>query len=204
MKIITSAVSFVRVCVGTFNNPYVTFRSLSIQKADTTHLIFIVLLTLGYFTFASLIRTGLQNPFLLTIRFNSLVLGALVGFVAMLALLVIGSKLFGGQLNLPRLIQLWSYTLVPTWVWFSTTSLLYVLLPPPRTMNLTGKVYSSFYVVFSMMVLFWKMILYYLTLRFGLRFDLYRIAAFSLIVVPFVIAYSVVLFRLGIFRIPYL
>ena len=122
----------------------------------------------------------------------------------MLALLVIGSKLFGGQLNMRRLIQLWSYTLVPTWVWFFTTSLLYVLLPPPRTMNLTGKVYSSFYVVFSMMVLFWKMILYYLTLRFGFRFDLYKIAAFSLIVVPFVIAFSVVLFRLGIFRIPYL
>lgn len=204
MKIIASFFSFARTCVGILNSPYVTVRSLSVKQVEFTHTLFVIGLTVFYFTFASLIRTGLRNPFLLTMRFNSLMTGALIGYLGMVFLLAIGAKVMKGQAKVSTLVVLWSYTLLPTFIWFFTTSLLYILIPPPRTLSLAGKVYSSVYVVFSMTVLFWKMVLYYFTLRFGLRLDLLRIAVFTLIAAPFVAIYSIAMYRWGIFRIPYL
>jgi len=204
MKTIASLITFAKNACGCLNNPYVTIRTLSIKRQDFSSAIVMMVLTIAYFSFASLIRTGLQNPFLLTVRFNSLLIGALVGFLGMVALLSIGGKVLKGYINVASLIVLWSYTLLPTLLWFLVTSLLFIFIPPPRTMSFPGKVFSSLYLVFSMAVLLWKMILYYLTLRFGLRFDLSKIVVFSLIMVPFIGVYSWSMYRLGIFRIPFL
>jgi hypothetical protein len=166
--------------------------------------VFIFLFCLLYFLWATTIRIGLRNPFFLTIKFNLLVLGALLGFFLVIFLIMLLGKVFGGMGNTHRVFILWSYSLLPTLFWFFTTSILYILLPPPRTLSYLGKIYSLVFIAFSLSIFFWKMILYYLTLRFGLHFDLSKIGVATGIITPIILGYSLWMYRLGIFRVPFI
>ena len=197
-------VLFSRNSVGCLNSPYITYRKLADEKSDMRQAIYIFILSAGYFIFASLIRSGFRNPYLLTMKFNILLLGGFSGFALMLLFLTIIGKSFKIFPGLKKLIFLWSYTLLPTLTWFFFTSFMYLIIPPPRTLSFSGKLYSIFYVVFSLSLLLWKLILYYLTLRFGLKLDLQKISIATLILIPVIAGYSVLMYRLGVFRIPFI
>lgn len=201
---IKSFIIFGRNLAGIFNSPYVTYRKLSNEKTYLSQTVFIPLIILLYFAFVSTLRSGINNPFLLTVKFNTLIFFSMLGFVMMLGLFVVGGSLLGIKTQKDRLYLLWIYSLVPTLVWFFTTSILFLILPPPRTMTFLGKLYSAVFIAFSVGVLLWKMILYYLTLRFSLKIDLWKIFQISVLVIPCVIIYSFIMYRFGIFRIPFL
>ncbi len=204
LPILHSFLLFLKNVVGCINNPYSTFRRLATETKDHGHVICIFLLVVGYFAFASAVRSGIRNPYLLTIQFNVLLLAASVGFIGMILLMYSIGRIFGAQPRIQTLIVLWAYSLLPTILWFFATSALYVPLPPPRSVSVLGKVYSVAFVTFSMGMLGWKVILYYLTMRFSLRFDLLRIALVSAIIVPMIVGYSILMYRLGVTRIPFL
>lgn len=195
---------FLNNTLGCINNPYSTYRMLASNTKNTRHVFFIFLLVVGYFAFASAVRSGIRNPYLLTIQFNVLLLAAGIGYIGMILLMYGVGRILGAQPRIQTLIVLWAYSLLPTILWFFATSALYVPLPPPRSVSVLGKVYSVAFVTFSMGMLGWKVILYYLTIRFSLRFDLLRIALVSTIIVPMIAGYSVLMYRLGITRIPFL
>lgn len=194
---------FIRNAFGCLNSPYTTYRNLS-QKENPLQTIFIFLMVVFYFIFASLLRVGLRNPYLLTVKFNILLLGALVGFFTMVLVLYYLGRLVGGSGKLNTIFTLWSYTLLPTLLWFLATSLLYVFLPPPRTFSTLGKLYSVVYIIFSLSIFFWKMILYYLTLRFGHKLGFGKISLVSMVVFFLVGVYSVVMYQGRVFRIPFI
>lgn len=206
VKILRLAVLFVRNAVGCFFAPYITYRHIatSEKKDDAYQTVFILILTLCYFAFASLVRVGWRNPFILTLKFNSLFLAAAGGFVGIMLFLYLLGKVWGGAGKLCHLVTLWAYTLLPTVIWFFLTSILYILLPPPRTLSIWGKLYSVIFIAVSVGLLFWKMILYYLTLRFGLRLDLFRIVVSTVMIAPIIAVYSILMYRMGIFRIPFI
>lgn len=204
LGVIRNFLLFLRNTVGCINNPYATYRRLADEKGRQWHSTFIFLFSIIYFLFASLVRIGKANPFLLTIQFNTLFLGGVLGFLTIVLSLFLLGKLVGGKGNIQSVFTLWSYTLLPTLVWFFTTSFLYIILPPPRTTSLSGKVYSVVFFSFSLALFFWKVILYYLTLRFGLRIDLFRILFISLVIVLEMVLFSLFMYRLAIFRIPFL
>lgn len=204
LTILKLSIIFCRNSVGCINNPYTTYRRLAKSANDTKQTIFILLMALGYFAFASLVRIGVRHPYLLTLKFNLLTLGAGLGFMSMVFFLFLVGKIFRREGKFETLFLLWSYSLLPTIVWFFATSVLYIFLPPPRTFSLLGKLYSVVYMAFSIALFFWKAILYYLTLRFGLRLDLFRIAVVSIVLSPIIIGYSILMYNLGIFRIPFL
>lgn len=195
---------FSRNSIGCLNSPYVTYRKLADEKSDVRQVVYLFILSAGYFIFASLIRSGLRNPYLLTIKFNLLLAGGLSGFALMLLFLMIIGKVFNTFSGPKKLIFLWSYTLLPTLTWFFFTSFMYLIIPPPRSFSIAGKLYSIFYIVFSLTLLLWKLILYYLTLRFGLKMDLQKISIATLILIPVIAGYSVLMYRLGVFRVPFL
>jgi len=204
LKAFRLLIFFGKNLVGCINKPYVTYRKLTDEKTDPWQILYIFILVVGYFTFASLLRTGMRNPFLLTIKFNSLFLAFIIGFLLTVLLFVLVGKIVGSQVQPKTIFVLWSYSLLPTIIWFFVTSVLYVILPPPRTLTFLGKIYSVIYVAFSMALLWWKLILYYLTLRFGLRIDLFRITLVSTLVIPCLVGYSLLMYRMGIFRIPFI
>jgi hypothetical protein len=126
---------FVKNTAGVLNNPYVTCRKIAKEKEHPLQTAFIFLLILVYFLFASLIRTGIRNPYLLTVKFTSLLTSAAVGLIFPPAIIYLLGKVTGGNGTWKRLFILWSYTLIPTLFWFITTSVLYLVLPPPRTFS---------------------------------------------------------------------
>ena len=200
-----SLILFLRNSVGLVFKPYITYREISVSQKGYQQVFFIHFLVLIYFLASSVLKTGLRNPFLLTLKFNSLYFSAYIGFFLMIGLLYLCAKLIRlKDYSVNKLILLWSYSLWPTLCWFFFTSLLYLLLPPPRSLTYLGKTYSLLYLVSSLTILFWKIILYYLTLRFGLRLELFRILLLSSIIFPSIAVFSIIMYRLSIFKIPFL
>ena len=195
---------FTRNVIGCINSPYVTYRNLIEEKTGLKQTGFIFFLVLAYFIFVSLIRLPVRNPYLLTLKFNILLVSWLSGFLGIILLLYFLGRLVKVQGSFRTIFILWSWSLLPTLTWFFLTSFMFIIFPPPRTLSIWGQLYSLFFIAFSFSLLFWKLILYYLTLRFALRFDLLKIIIVSLMLVPFMVAYSMVMYSLGIFRIPFI
>ncbi|OGG14877.1 hypothetical protein A2773_01250 [Candidatus Gottesmanbacteria bacterium RIFCSPHIGHO2_01_FULL_39_10] len=185
------------------NKPYIAFRKIA---ADSQYgqSVFILLFAVSYFAFATLIRIGLKNPYLLTLEFNRLIFFAGVGFLLSIALLYSVGRLFGGRGTLKSLYLTWSYTLIPTILWFFMTSLIFIFFPPPRSLSFPGKLLSIIFITLSILLLLWKIILYYLTLRFSHKLDLFRIIGVSIVLFPLFIIYGIIMYRIGIFRIPFI
>ncbi len=204
ISFIRQGVVFSRNVLGCINNPYITYRKLSDPKSRQSHIFFIFLLVFFYFTLTSLIRSGIGNPYLLTYKFNLLTGAFLLGFAGFVSLYYLSGILFQKNPSLKVLIVLWSYSLLPTVFWFFLTSLLYIALPPPRTFSIPGKIFTIFFTASSISLAIWKGILYYLTLRFGLKFDLIRIILTTILIIPLIILYSFKMYQWGIFRIPFI
>lgn len=204
LSLIRSFIIFGRNLVGVFNNPYVTYRKLTREETDLKQTVFIPLLVILYFAFVSALRVGVRNPFLITVKFNLLLLASVAGFAGILVLFYIGGSFMGGKGSIKQIYTLWIFSLIPTLVWFFATSILYLILPPPRTLSFAGKLYSVVYIAFSIATLLWKTILYYLTLRFSLKLDLSKIMKLSFLIVMFIYVYSILMYKWGIFRIPFI
>ena len=197
------SILFLKDLWGSVNTPYKTYRSLSLRK-ELGEAFFIFLGIFFYFVWATLLRTKSLNPLFLTFNFTKLLAAAI--FTCLLIILVIYflGQVVGGKGTLKSVFITWAFSLIPTLVWFFTTSLFYIILPPPRTTRFLGVLFSLFYIAFSVSLFFWKGLLYVLTLRFSLKLDLPRIIFISAILFPLGILYSVLMYRLGIFRVPFI
>jgi len=201
--LISGLVTFSQNTVGIVIRPYETYRRITL-KENVWELPFIALVLAIYFAVASLVHTAAFRPFMLTKQF--IVLGSAAGFTYVVAvtLLFRFARFVGGRGSYRQVALGWAYGLFPTLAWFLTTSLLYVILPPPRTTSAAGMVFSVSYLVFSATLFFWKTILVYLTLRFGMRLNLPRIAAVLGVMIPVMALYSIGMYKLGIFRVPFI
>ncbi len=200
---IMGAVVFGQNAWGVVSRPYETYRRLT-KQPRYSELLYLGLVLVLYFAAASLVKTASFRPFLLTRQFMALLLGALGGYGLSVGIFYLVGRIVGGKGSLKSLIVGWGYTLLPTVMWFLATSLLYVVLPPPRTQSAAGILFSIVYLAFSLMMLAWKLTLAYLTLRFGLKLDLARIGLVALIALCAWGAYSAGMYSLGVFRIPFL
>lgn len=188
---------------GVFNTPYKTYRKLALkEELARTFLIFFA--SVAYFAWASMIRAQTLNPLFLSFNFTKLSLGAFFTFLVIVLSIFFLGKLVGGKGSLKSVFVTWAFSLVPTLLWFFLTSLFYIILPPPRTTSFLGVLFSLFYITFSASLFFWKGLLYFLTLRFSLKLDLLRIILISAFLFPLGVLYSVLMYRLGIFRAPFI
>ncbi|KKU80760.1 hypothetical protein A2875_04890 [Candidatus Gottesmanbacteria bacterium RIFCSPHIGHO2_01_FULL_46_14] len=207
MKIIEllvgACISFGRNIIGIVFRPYESYRRIA-DHGSLIELIYIGFVLAFYFGLASLVHTSQFRPFLLTKEFVLLAGGAFFTYILVVGLVWNIGVLAGGKGTLRAVLLGWGYTLIPTVFWFLVTSLLYVILPPPRTTSVAGVSFSVLFLVFSTVLFFWKVILAYLTMRFGLRLDLGRIVIVTLITVPILVFYSMLMYRWGIFRVPFL
>jgi hypothetical protein len=196
--LISGLVTFSQNTVGIVIRPYETYRRIT-RRENVWELPFIALILAVYFAVASAVKTAAFHPFILSKQF--VLIGSATGltYIVMICLMFKSAQILGGVGTLKR-----AYTLIPTLVWFMSTSVLYVILPPPRTTSVAGMAFSAAYLVFSAALFFWKTILMYLTLRFGMRLDLPKIAVIFLVVVPLMALYSIGMYKLGIFRIPFI
>ncbi len=202
-SLLVGGISFGKTIVGLVTRPYETCRQI-VSRGTLWELPYIALFLTVYFALASIVKTASFRPFLLTKHFVALGLGAGGGFGLTVGLLWVMGRLAGGEGKIGKLALSWAYTLVPTILWFLTTSLLYVILPPPRTTSVLGILFSIVFLVFSITMLWWKFTLAYLSLRFAQRLDFARIFLVWGGTIPFLGLYSFFLYRWGIFKVPFL
>jgi hypothetical protein len=168
------------------------------QEKDWWQVIIICGLVYLYFIFANIVRKKTLHPLIISSSsFISFVLFLLTFFLT-----VVFFSLFGRQIK--SLIFSLAYSLLPTLIWFFTTSFLYFVLPPPRTYSILGQSFSLVFIIFSLILLFWKVVLFYLSLRFSLKLNFYQILYTTILFSIWFWPYSVVLYKLKMFRIPFI
>lgn len=179
--------------------PYKTMRKISL-KADFYQLFLIFFGVFGYFKFAYFLR---DKPYPATLTFLVFLINFFltVGFFWLFAYLIDNKKTKKDYLSL---IYSFSYSLFPTLIWFSSTSIFYLVLPPPRTTSILGVSFSIFFLAFSLSLLVWKLILVFLSLRFSLRLGFYRIIYLLIFYLLWFFPYSVFLYYFRIFRVPFI
>ena len=201
--LLVAFIAFGKNTIGIVTRPYETYRRIA-DRGSLWELLYVGILLGAYFALASLVKTAAFRPFLLTKQFVFLAGASTMTYLVVVLLLWFVGKLLGSSGRLRPILLGWGYTLIPTTLWFLVTSILYVVLPPPRTQSSAGILFSVLFLVFSTALFFWKFMLAYLTMRFGLRLDLLRIVAVTIICLPFLGLYSVLMYRWGIFRVPFL
>jgi hypothetical protein len=200
--IINLGLDFVKNFIGIINQPYATYRK--IVKSDPYQLFFIFTLIAGYFSAVSPIKTRSLHPLLLTASTSRMFTIALTSYILICLTILVLGKVFKSESNLKAVMLAWGYSLFPTLIWFLVTTFFYVVLPPPRQQTILGNLFSVVFIAFSLSLFFWKGLLYYLTLRFALRLSLQKIIAVSVMFIPLIFGYSVFLYKMGIFKVPFI
>jgi hypothetical protein len=175
--------------------PYKTLRKIS-QENDNSQVLIILLFVFLYFQFGGKIRPFYYSPWVMFLIFLvNFFLG--IGFFCLVFRVKEISQVRSFLFTL-------SYCLLPTLMWFVSSSIFYYLLPPPRTMSLWGKGFSIFYIAFSVSVLAWKLILTYLAIRFSAKKNFYQVIYYLILYLAIILPYSVLLYQLRIFRVPFI
>lgn len=188
--------------------PYETMRSVS-QRTYRTQVGVIALLVYLYFVYATAIRSRTLDPVIL----SSSSLWTFAYFVLTFVLVTGYFYVFGyiaqhfkkaKLVEYRTYISLFAYSLVPTILWFFATSTLFVLVPPPRGLTLLGKAFSVIFIVYSITLLLWRFNLLYISLRFALKAKFYTILVAIITFCLWFGPYSVLMYKHGIFRIPFI
>lgn len=196
-------IAFAKNALGIARRPYETIRALSLSK-NYVQIIFIWLLIFAYISLASLLRKGISaGPLFLTLHWGKIFSGIVITFVLSWGALYYLGLLVGGKGKPKNLFLPWSFSLIPTLLWFLTTSFFYFFLPPPRTQSLKGQLFSIVFLALTTTLFYWKCVSYYLTLRFGHLLNLKQVIIVSLFFVPLLLLYALATYKLGIFKIPF-
>lgn len=167
------------------------------QEKDYTQLIIIMFFVFLYFQIANkakqLFLPSIMPPLVFAIHFYLTILF----FYGV-------SKLYNSIVKIREFIFTLTYTLLPTLIWFTSNSILYRFLPPPRSISLLGKTFSIFFISYSVSLLCWKLILFYLAIRFASKLNFFKILYMIILYLCIFIPYSVFLYNVGIFRIPFI
>lgn len=175
--------------------PYRTMRNISEEK-DLGQVIVIFLFVYLYFEIANRFRPFQYDPIFLY-------LVTILTFIVTVVLFYGLSWLSNRQIAFKPFIFTFAYTLIPTLIWFTANSFLYRVLPPPRSLSLLGKAFSMVFITFSISMLLWKLILWYLAIRFSSRLNVYKILYFMTLYACVLAPYAIYLYFTGVFRIPF-
>lgn len=176
--------------------PYRTMRKISFEK-DYCQLLIITGLVFLYFKFIYFLR---DKPYPATLIFLIFVFN----FFLTVFFFYFLSKVYEKRINWKSFMFTFSYSLLPTLIWFISTSILYIFLPPPRTFSVLGQAFSIFFMAYSLNFLVWKLILVYLAVRFSSKQNFFRTFYMIVLYLVWFLPYSVLLYYFRFFRVPFI
>lgn len=176
--------------------PYRTMRQIS-QEKDPWPIFVIFIFAFIYFKFIYFIRYPFYPATLIFFIF-------LVNFSLTSGFFYFLARFYNPKIKFVSVALLFAYSLLPTFIWFYSTSLIYFVLPPPRSWSLTGQIFSIFYLAYSFSLLFWKIILVYLAIRFSSRANFYQICYQLLLYLIWFIPLAIFFYQFRFFRIPFI
>ena len=184
---VASLAIVLRRCILLILTPYKTMRKIS-TETDYTQLYWI-----GLFIFLYFFIIGFAK-----------ILTFLVLFLGTVGIMYAVGRGWKKVVKISNVLFTFSYGLLPTTIWFYLSLALFYLLPPPRTPSLEGKIFSALYVSFSLSLLFWKLILTYLAIRFSLKLGFYS-TMFTLVLYTIcILTISYFGFALGLSTVPFI
>ena len=176
--------------------PYKGMRKISLER-DYWQIFFIFLLVFIYFNLSSFLKEESYLPIFKFFIF-------LINFFLMIGFFYFLGRFFNRKIKKESFLFTFSYALLPTLVWFFTVFFLYFIFPPPRNFSLMGKTFSLFFITFSLTILFWKLVLFYLAIRFSTGLSFFEIVYLVFLFLLWYFPYSIVLYYLKIFRAPFI
>lgn len=176
--------------------PYKTMRKISHEK-DYSQIVILLGLIFIYFQLSHYYRKENFSGLIVYLIF-------LFGLFFTAGFFYFMSCVFRQKTNFSSYLFSFTYATVPTLIWFISNFVLYLVLPPPRTMSVMGKGFSIFFTAYSLSLLSWKFILFYLSIRFSSRMPFYRIFYTIFIYLCWFIPYSILLYQVKIFRVPFI
>lgn len=202
-SLIASFILFLRYAFRLFFKPYASLRSISREK-DNTQIIIIAFICYFYFLFYAYIRINTFNFFSLLLFSLKLFVVFIITFISVTGFFFVISRADNYKINYSSFLFTFSYSLVPTIIWFYTAVLFYFLSPSSRAHSFFGILFSIVFFVFSIVMLFWKIILVYLSIRFSTGKNFFSIAYFLILFLLWFLPYTLLLYRFKIFRIPFI
>lgn len=201
MSPVVSGFVFVNRCFGLIRSPYRTMRNIA-GTSSLWEAVWMFGLIGCYFIWSQTIRFG-KNFFLINVH-SAINLTVWVLVTALLSTIYVSFlsertdwRSFG------RRFVLWVYTLLPTLMWFSVASMLYLLIPPPRTGRFLGDAFGLLFLIFSVTMLLWRGMLFFLAIRFVTKSDFTYSIFVTVIYLAWIVPYSLFLYSLLVFRIPF-
>lgn len=174
--------------------PHRAMRKI-VQEKDVNQIFIIFLFVFLYFKFAYYLK---DKPYPATFLFLVFILSFFLTVFFFYGL----TRLFNKKAKLGSFIFTFAYSLFPTLLWYGSNSILFIILPPPRTTSILGLSFSIFYLIFSISVFIWKIMLNYLALRFATGFSFWRILYFLLLYLSVFFPYFFLLSFFRLFFIP--
>lgn len=192
---------------GAFEYPHAAYRRME-KTGKLPQIVQIILIWgLAFLTIAwtSAVKNGIfKNPYFFAVSLGKFSIYAGISYFVIIAVLWGTGKLTAGTGKLISIATLWAFSYIPTIIWFLLSSLLFLLFPPPRSHTYQGYLLSGFLIVLSIALLYWKILLYYLTLRIGFKMTLRQVLAASAVTLPIIAVYSYLLYIYGIFKVPFI
>ena len=189
--------------LGLIMHPYKTMREIIREEDFWGVFIFLGLLPFWVLSLGILrggLKLGFFGGFLRLLQLLAVYFGS---YFLVVGLVWFWGLLFGGRGSFLGVLASWIYSYVPTVLWFGAAAFFYLILPPPRTTSLPGYLFSVFFVTVSLVLFWWKALLYYLIMRFGMKLTFWRILGASTFIFSIGFLYSFLMFRLGFFRVPF-
>lgn len=195
IKLVTALILVIRNFFLLILSPYKTMRKVS-NENDPYQLAIIFFLVFIYFKFIYFLRSDPYPASLIFLVFS------INFFLTTSFFYLLGKN--EKKIFFRSFVYTFAYSLFPTLVWFISNSILYILVPPPRTFSLLGKGFSIFFIAYSISLLAWKLILFFLSIRFSTKANFYKIIYWMILFFAWFIPYSVFLYYFKIFRIPFI
>ena len=195
-NVLASIIILLRRCIYLILYPYKTMRAIA-DETDWTQIFLIFGLIAIYYISLVAVKPMIDSPWLqlCLVLFN---------YTATVLYIAFFGKSLGDDTELRKLLFVFAYALIPTILWFYINTFLYVVIPPPRNLTILGKSFSIVFITLSISLLAWKLILWYLTIRFSTKLKFYDILYITILYIAIVVPYSLFMYHLGFFRIPFI
>lgn len=189
---------------GLIFTPYKTIRKIA-KENDWFQIGYIFFLVYIYFIYANIIRSKTLHPFIISAKTSINISFFILLFFLTVSHFYLAAKIFiDKKTKFQKYLFTFFYSLIPTLIWFFTTSTLYWLFPPPRSTSILGLILSSIFIIFSVTLLFWKINLFYLSIRFSSKANFYQIIIMIIGFLFWFIPISYWLYQIKVFRIPFI
>lgn len=187
---------FLQRFIGLIITPYKTMRKIS-QDTDKAQVICIFILVYIYFFLMQRLKEYAYPSYVIFVIFFLNFLVTVLFFRGM-------SRLLHGNAHVMKIVPTLAYGLIPTLIWFISNSILFVILPPPHSYTMYGKLFSIFFLSFSISLLIWKIMLFYLAVRFSTGMKFITICYIVLLYLCIFLPATFFMYQLQVFRVPFI